>query len=285
MLVDGSNLVMRCVKAMEYSGLRGGEDWSTGPLTAFIGSLTRFVRLVKPIHLVVCWDAGPCERRTSIYPEYKASRKEPSPESAERKDTAFGMVKNFLTHMKVQQVAVQGFEADDVVAAYWGLGLPEIAIVSGDKDFLQLVGDGTVLLRPDVGGIVQTWGPEQVRDKYGCEPHQLPLLWALTGDASDGVPGVRGIGPKRALSGLQRADWSLQGVEALKDPARRCDAELSHELVDLRNPSHHPDVPPLREFKPLRANNLQESYDAVVFLRSLGLDTVLNKFYTNTLWG
>src|SRR5512138_518401 len=120
MIIDGNNLVMRCLKAMEYSGLRSGEDWQTGPLTAVIGALSKFVRDHQPKHMVVCWDAGPSQYRRDLYPEYKIARKEIDPQSQDRKDTAFGMVKNFLRLVGISQVACPGFEADDVVAAYWG---------------------------------------------------------------------------------------------------------------------------------------------------------------------
>lgn len=286
MIVDGNNLLMRCIKAMEYSGLRNGEDWQTGPLTAFIGSLGRLTRAYEPKELVVCWDAGPSERRMALYDGYKAARAEnPSPEQAERKETAFGMVKAFLKAARVQQVAVPGYEADDVVAAYW-YGLLERAtvIVSGDKDFLQLVDEHTVQLRPDNAGGYKIWGIEEVRAKYGCTPEHLPKLMALMGDQVDGIPGVRGLGPKKALKGLEEAGWSLQSVKALEDPQKFADAVLSHALVDLRDPEHHPVVPRLKTFSPLHSSEGGACLELVTFLRSLNMETVLNRFYTDTLW-
>lgn len=285
MLIDGSNLLMRCIKAMEYSGLRNGEDWQTGPLTAFIGALGRFVRERHPHALVVCWDAGPSEYRKGLYPEYKAARAHHDSEAEDRKETAFGMVKQFLRLNRIQQVAVQGYEADDVVAAYWKqcLGLSTI-IVSGDKDFLQLVGRGVVQLRPDNGGGYQIWAEAEVEQKYGCPPHHLAKLMALMGDPVDGIPGVRGLGPKKALKALQEADWSLQRVSAYKDDSQRLDAELSYALACLRLDECHPDVPPVRPFAPLSYTQAGEALELVTFLRSLGMEAVLQKFYTNSLW-
>lgn len=457
MLVDGNNLLVRCIKAMEYSGLRNGESWETGPLTAFIGALGRLTRAHEPSAVVVCWDAGPSVRRKALYDGYKAARAEhPSPQYEERKETAFGMAKAFLKACRIQQVAVSGYEADDVVAAYWAqvpmnggpcrevrtadgtpfwvspedyervierrwsisggyprhgttangaylgihlhrflMDLPkddprevdhrngdgldnrranlrivthaenhqnrsetkgwgysghrgvswstrkqkwiaygylngkqqhvgyfaeeeeaaeaarrwrsenmplsdrdeapqsprsqQIVIVSGDKDFLQMVGPNpagvnTIQLRPDNAGTYKVWGREEVQEEYGCPPECLPLLMALMGDPIDGIPGVRGLGPKKALKGLEEAGWSLQSVAALKDPEKLCDAILSHALVDLRDPEYHPQVPPLKPFAPLDPSEGGACLELVNFLRALDLETVLNRFYTGTLW-
>lgn len=286
MLVDGNNLLVRCIKAMEYSGLRNGESWETGPLTAFIGALGRLTRAHEPSAVVVCWDAGPSVRRKALYDGYKAARAEhPSPQYEERKETAFGMAKAFLKACRIQQVAVSGYEADDVVAAYWHQtpGRAKL-IVSGDKDFLQLVDEHTIQLRPDSAGTYKVWGREEVQEEYGCPPECLPLLMALMGDPIDGIPGVRGLGPKKALKGLEEAGWSLQSVAALKDPEKLCDAVLSHALVDLRDPEYHPQVPPLKPFAPLDPSEGGACLELVNFLRALDLETVLNRFYTGTLW-
>lgn len=285
LIVDGSNLVMRCVKAMEYSGLRGGENWQTGPLTAVIGALGKFTRQYKPTAVVVCWDAGPSEHRRYFYPEYKIARAEITPEQAERKETAFGMVKNFLKACRIQQVAVQGYEADDVVAAYWAAnpGRDKI-IVSGDKDFLQLVDDRTVQLRPDNAGSYTIWGQPEVMAKYGCSPERLPLLMALMGDPVDGVPGVRGLGPKKALKGLEEAGWDLARVKALQDPQKMNCALVSHVLVNLRDTTFHPTVPELKPFAPTDPSEGGGCLELVTFLRSLEMETILARFYTGTLW-
>lgn len=287
MIVDGNNLLVRCIKAMEYSGLRNGENWQTGPLTAFIGALGRLTRLCEPSALVVCWDAGPSVRRKALYDAYKAARAEnPSPETEERKETAFGMAKTFLKACRIQQVAVQGYEADDVVAAYWAKcrDMDSVIIISGDKDFLQLVGANTVQLRPDNAGTYKLWDEGDVYVKYGCTPSVLPLMMALMGDPIDGVPGVRGLGPKKALRGLEQADWTLERVPALEDPQKLADARLSLALVDLTDASFHPDVPALKPFEPLHPSEGGACLDLVNFLRSLEMETVLNRFYTDTLW-
>ena len=300
-LVDGANMLMRCIKAMEYSGLRGGQtDWKTGPLTAFIGSLTRITKNYPPDYLVVCWDDGPSVRRMDAYPAYKEKRKELTPEQQERKDDAFTMVKTFLSAAGVEQASLSGFEADDMIAAYWArqdeMNWPKvemILIVSGDKDFLQLVGWNpqgvpTAQLRPDGQGAYLEWTLRSVKEKYGCTPDQLPLLMALMGDQSDGVPGVRGLGPKKALKALQNADWSLEemtGTTAvLKTPEDVLNAHTSLALVDLRNQAYHPPLLPLEPFRPVTVRDTAEALEFVTFLKSLEMETVISRFYTETLW-
>lgn len=298
MLVDGNNLLMRCIKAMEYSGLRNGENWQTGPLTAFVGALARFVRDHKPTHLVVCWDHGPSERRKRLYPEYKSARKQQDPEAEERKETAFGMTKEFLRVAGVQQVSVRGYEADDVVAAYWGMAywdtqwdwaeedLPRhVIIVSGDKDFLQLLDRGTKQLRPDNAGNYRLWTGQDVEAEYGVTPSNMPNYMALVGDAVDGVPGVRGIGPKKALRGLQEADWDLTRVGALANGNNHAMAILSLCLVDLRDASWHPDVPKIKPFAPVSfMGDTTDFLCLLTYLRALGMETLVAKLHTNTLW-
>lgn len=285
MLIDGSNLLMRCIKAMEYKGLRSDEDWQTGPLTAFIGALSRFVRDHQPRAVVVCWDGGACERRLNLHPGYKAKRKTPEPAEVERKETAFGMAKTFLRLAGVQQVAVSGYEADDVIAAYWRQcrGLP-VMIVSGDKDFFQLLDDRVTQLRPDGGGGYQIWDTEEVRAKYGCGPERLPYLMALTGDPVDGIPGVRGIGPKKALKCLQEAGWDFPTVlEGLGSPQAQ-DAALSLQLVSLRFVQQYPPVPPVDPFRPVSYGDAERMVELVVFLRSLGMEVTLQRIHTGSLW-
>lgn len=282
MVIDGNNMLMRCVKATERAGLVS-DQISTGALMAFIGALSRCVREHEPEFLVICWDDGPSKYRLEIYPEYKAARADKPVD--ENKEYSFGLAKKFCEVAGIQQVAVSGFEADDVVAAYWAaLNNHRMMIVSGDKDFFQLLDHGTKQLRPDGVGGYQIWTYKEVQEKYGCLPRQLPSLMALMGDPVDGIPGVHGIGPKKALSGLQAADWNLRRVEALNTVEKRSVALLSYELVNLRDRSIHPKVPLIQKFQPVRPEDGQGFMPMLTFCKSLELESVLTKVYTGTLW-
>src|SRR5581483_2701697 len=197
MLVDGHNLVMRSIHAGSKTGMATSDGvYSTGPLTLFINMLSSYVREWKPTSVVVCWDHGPSERRRRLFPDYKLARREAPEEDG--KDTHFGLVKRFLSLCGIQQVSVEGYEADDVIAAYWSLlrrdtqwdtpeeSLIKIVIVSGDKDFFQLLDTGVVQIRPETGGYT-LWTPQRVVQEMGCEAIHVPDLMALQGDPGDGI--------------------------------------------------------------------------------------------------
>jgi len=284
MVIDGNNMLMRCIKATEYAGM-ASDQISTSALTAFIGALSRCIRGHGPDSLVVCWDHGPSKHRLSIYPEYKQARAE-RPED-EHKETSFGLAKRFLEVTRIQQVAVEGFEADDLVAAYWAQTMNmRTMIVSGDKDFFQLLdlASNTVQLRPDGVGGYQIWSADEVMTKYGCAPDRMPLLMALMGDPIDGIPGVRGIGPKKALSGLLEADWDFSKMKSLQGDEKLPMAITSLRLVDLRSPVWHPEVPEIKSFKPICPDDGKDFLPLMTFCKSLELESVLQKIYTNTLW-
>lgn len=288
LIIDGNNILSRAI--FGASGMTtADEQWNTAPLVAFAGTMSRLVREVRPTYVVVCWDAGPSVMRREIYPQYKASRGEnPEQDDSLIKDTQFALAKRLLTHCDVQQVACPGCEADDVVAAYWHQcsmeGPDGIYIASGDKDFLQLLDPGVVQIRPMSGGGYEEWGYQNVKEKYGCSPRHLPLLMALMGDPTDGVPGVHGLGPKKALKGLEEADWELDRVKALNTPEKLADARMSHALVNLRDPVFHPVVPPLRAFQPVGPGDGQKFSDLAVFLGSLELRSIFDRMVQGTFW-
>lgn len=292
MIIDGNNLLVRCIKATERVGLSSG-DLSTSALTAFIGATARLVRTYKsdyrdsPHRMVVCWDAGPSVYRTRLFPEYKAARRKAAQDEGDRRDSMiFEFAKRFLNYSDFDQMHMSGYEADDLVAAYWAMyPHDDKLIVSGDKDFLQLVDNNTTQVRPDNAGSYEQWHVETVQERFGCMPEQIPLYMALVGDISDGVPGVRGIGPKKALSGLQKADWVLDRVEALSDPGKLSVARTSLALVDLRDRAQHPPVRPLQRFRPVDNHSDPEDQKILVdFLESLNMERYLSQFFTGTLW-
>lgn len=292
LLVDGSNLLVRCIKATERSGLHSGET-STGAITAFIGSVARLVKTYTPHyrlggdHMVVCWDHGPSKRRIALFPEYKQARREDGAVGETKQNPlVFSQAGQFLRYAGIEQAEVEGYEADDVLAAYWATHDGVKVIVSGDKDFLQLVGGDTVQARPDGMGGYKIWDCPEVLEKFGCYPEQLPQLMALMGDTSDGIPGVYGLGPKKALSGLQEADWDLSRVAALqKDPAKAEIAALSLALVTLRDTSMHPQVPALKPLALVDHLSPAEEQDRLAtFFLSLDMEQTAARLFTGTLW-
>jgi 5'-3' exonuclease len=153
-------------------------------------------------------------------------------------------------------VGFTGVEADDIIASWWfqddrghDAGLGQMAILSGDKDFLQLVGmtahgmRQVTQIRPGSGDTTTRWGIPEVRAHFGCLPQHLPGVLALAGDTSDNVIGVPDIGPKRAVKALQEADWSFERCVATRWPDRKDQLHANYRLVDLRSGWRHEKLP------------------------------------------
>lgn len=284
LLVDGPNLLVRAVKATAHARM-SAQGLDTGPIHVFITSLARHVREERPAKMVVCWDAGPSERRVGLYPQYKGNRKQRSPEDEERQTSAYGMAKHFLALAGIAQDTRQGQEADDLIAAYWhkSRGSRPTVILSGDKDFFQLLTDGTEQVRLTSGSTkTDRWNTGRVQQEMGVLPQYIPLLMSLTGDAGDNVPGVYGIGPKTAVKLLHSAEWDLDRVTHPKVVAERAMADLSLLLVDLRR---EPDfvVPQTPVFEPTIPGTDQAA-QLLAFLDALEMKTIAEKFLSDTLW-
>jgi len=245
-LVDAHNLVHRVFHA--GAPILAPGDGQT-PVHAVIG-WTRQMRALRVSHgcrfLLPIFDGpGPSWRHREL-PTYKAKRKPQAPELASQ----WAPIAEVTRALGLAPVAVEGFEADDLLASYVEAARAaalEVVIVSNDSDLMQLVGGpehgpGSVRqLDPFTGRRV---GPAQVEAKFGVGPERLVDLLALTGDSADGIPGVPGIGPKIAaelladygdLDGvLDNAALVRQRKRSERLLAHRDDARFSRRLVALR---------------------------------------------------
>lgn len=297
LIIDGNNLVMRAIKVAQGKQVHlaaevDGEEVPTAALTIFVRMLTAIVREQAPRGLIVCWDGGRSQRRVAMYPDYKAHRVQPFEDGEEEqsKRTTFDLAQTFLGLSGVATVRVPGFEADDLVSYYWarrGQGCTVI-IVSADKDFLQLADEETFLLRPGEDGL---YGVEEIRARYNCHPRDLASVMALMGDPGDNIPGVKGVGVKRAVAMLREADWDLHRL--LDDPPRLLQGQKdlvlrNLSLIELRTneallplTSDEPDQIP--RFDPTDVDAL--AYEALVwFLDRYRLHDALNRLESGTLW-
>ena len=160
--------------------------------------------------LGVVWDGGMPKFRLEIFPEYKAQRSAMPEELRSQLDH----LDEILEAMNIPAIRAEGFEADDALATM-SRQVPddvELYIVTGDQDAMQLV-DGRVKVLRTTRGVseTKTYGRDEVVDEYGVTPEQIPDYKALTGDSSDNIPGVRGIGPKGAANLLEQFG-TLDGV-------------------------------------------------------------------------
>ncbi len=284
MVVDGNNLLVRSIKAMERTGLHSEEGIPTGALHSFINGMSTRVREHKPDRVVVCWDGGRSFYRSGVYASYKADRPE-SHVDRSSPESPFAMAKEFLSLAGVHHVEVPQVEADDLIAAYWRTKDPEelLLIHSGDKDFFQLLENNTFMVRP---GDPDLWDRERVVEVMDCEPRHIPLLMALTGDAGDGVPGLAGVGPKTAVKWLKENDWNLSKVLGrgyTKAVGQESVVTRALQLVDLRNDLTGVKVQPIPAFSPTDKHSILWM-DLLRFIDRYELASVGERLLLNSLW-
>lgn len=287
LVVDGNNLLIRAVKATERVPLSSEDGVPTAAIHAFIQSIARYIRQEQPGWMVVCWDGGRSTHRLAIDAHYKEQRHARSKED-EHGDSPFGQAKEFLTLANIHHVEMPGVEGDDLVAAYWRIKRSDerIVILSGDKDFLQLIDSQTTQVRPGGRTGDARWTEQRVIAELGCRPDQLPLVMALTGDALDNVPGVPGFGHKTACKWLARYDWSLEALLQAGEPrldGYRDQILRALALVDLRSPVADIDPPPVPAFTPTMPSSVM-CPDLCRFLDRYQLVSVRDRLMTNLLW-
>src|SRR5918997_976541 len=202
-LIDGYSLLYRAFYALPQSIA----TTSGLPTNALYGFTSMVLKLLdseeEEVGIGVVWDGGKPAFRMEIFPEYKAQRTSMPEELKIQLDH----LDQILEAMNITTVRADGFEADDVLATL-SRRIPEgveLMVLTGDQDAMQLVDDNVKVLRTTRGvSETKTYGREEVIEEYGVTPEQIPDYKALTGDPSDNIPGVRGIGPKSASSLLQK---------------------------------------------------------------------------------
>ncbi len=200
-LIDAYALIYRSFFAFINRPLTNSKGQNTSAAWGFINFLLDIRDDFAPDYLAVVFDAG-TSHRADWYPEYKATREKMPEDLAE----SLPGIRNLVEAFHDPIVSVEGFEADDVIGTLAAQALDrglEAIIVSGDKDFYQLVGPGVHLLNPGRGGaagVAPEWVDESNADaKFGVPPERVVDYLALIGDSSDNVPGAPGIGPKTAV--------------------------------------------------------------------------------------
>lgn len=243
LLVDGDNLLMRSLHAARDSMDHDGVN--TGPVVIFMNLLARSIKESEATQALVAFDhhdpLSPSLRRV-LYPEYKAHRRERPEEEQRVKNDIFTLTRELLDALGVFQVDMPGLEADDLIASAWAFSreiAPNTAvfICSGDKDLLQLCDEQTTVLRPTSAGL-EAWGAQEVLDHYHVPAHALAGYLGLVGDVSDNLPGVPGVGPKKAAKLLSEHDFDVnRAIDAMTSTwgeEKAASGILSVVLADLR---------------------------------------------------
>ncbi len=219
-IIDAANCLYRAFFGVPP--LRAADGFPTNAVFGFAKMLAKVIREEKPDAVAVVFDPPGGSFRDQLYPEYKANR-DAQPEDL---SAQFPVARELLEAHRISVLEVAGFEADDVIATLVKTAPPdtEVAIVSTDKDLMQLVDERVSLLDTVKGTRI---GPAEVEARFGVPPGLLLDARALAGDASDNIPGVRGIGEKGAARLI--SEWG--DLETLLENAAQVKAKKAREAL------------------------------------------------------
>ena len=244
-LVDGYALIYRSYFAFINRPLTNSAGENTSAAWGVANFLIRILEEHAPDYLAVVFDAGRSHRE-KIFPDYKATR-EKMPDDLR---AGIPRIRELVEAFHGPVVELDGYEADDVIGTLAARARSQgidVVIVSGDKDFYQLIEPGVELLNPGRGGpvgVAEEWVTvDTASAKFGVEPTQVIDYLALVGDSSDNVPGAPGVGPKTAVSLLDEfgsLDALIERAEEVKGKRARealtehvDQVRLSRELVTI----------------------------------------------------
>ncbi len=237
-LIDGSGFIFRAFYAMPPLTRKDGTP--VGAVLGFTNMITRLLMEMEAHKIAVVFDAKRQTFRNDIYPEYKANRGE-TPEDL---IPQFPLIREVCKAFDLPMLEMEGYEADDLIATYTKRAREkgfDVTIVSSDKDLMQLVDDGKVVLYDHMKN--RYIDEEKVIEKFGVSPEKVLDILALAGDSSDNIPGVPGIGPKTATELIKEfgtLENLLENAHTIKQNKRRENliefteqAKLSKKLVKL----------------------------------------------------
>ena len=276
-LIDGTAIIYRAFFALIRNPLINSKGQNT---SAIYGTINTFLRLVKKYNvknIAISFDRREKTFRHEITETYKANR----PPAPEELHAQVEPIKKFFELINIPEISKAGYEADDVLATIAEKYKNEfdVIIVTGDKDFSQLVDEKVILYDPFKERVTKI---EDVIEKYGLKPEQFVDYLAICGDAADNIPGVRGIGPKgatillREYDNLENIYNNLDNISSIgtrtKLEESRENAFLSQELAKvIRNVPI--DDPKISQFE-YHKENLKNSID---LLKEYELNSIIKK--------
>lgn len=219
-ILDAYALIFRAYYAFISNPMTNSKGIPTSTVFGFTLSLEEILRKEKPSHIAVAFDPPGPTFRHEKYPEYKAHR-ESTPEDIK---TAVPYIKKLIEGFNIPVLEVPGFEADDVIGTLAKTAEKEgfeVYMMTPDKDFAQLVSEKIMMYKPGrKGGSAEVLGPAEVREKFLVErSEQVIDILALMGDASDNIPGAKGIGEKTAkklIGQFETVEGVFEHIDQLK---------------------------------------------------------------------
>ena len=294
-LVDGNNLLFRSYYATAYSGnfMKNSKGFPTNALYGFINMINKIINEENPVYMLVAFDKGKTFRHDK-YEDYKAGRIQMPNELKEQ----FPVAKEILTLMGIKWFEIDNYEADDIIGTlakkidddenYKGL------IVSSDKDLLQLISDKVIVKLLKTKDHVMM-DKEMFYQIYGLSPEKMIDIKALQGDASDNIPGVKGIGEKTSLKLLQE----YGSLEKLYDNINNVKGAVATKLINGKDKAFeskdlatiYKDVPLdfeikdtiIKKFDLEKLKKLYEDLEFFSFLKNMKINKNVEKVNVNEL--
>ncbi|MEV5442728.1 DNA polymerase I [Streptomyces sp. NPDC052644] len=238
LLMDGHSLAYRAFFALPAENFTTSSGQTTNAVYGFASMLANTLRDEAPTHFAVAFDVSRKTWRSQDFPEYKANRSATPDEFKGQVE----LIGELLDTMNAVRFAVEGFEADDIIATLAtqaeAAGF-EVLIVTGDRDSFQLVTDHVTVLYPTKGVSELTrFTPEKVREKYGLSPSQYPDFAALRGDPSDNLPGIPGVGEKTATKWINQFGSFQELVERADEVKGKVGQALRDHLESVKMNRH-----------------------------------------------
>lgn len=227
LLIDGG-LIFRAFFA--FPPMTDPRGRPVGAVYGFLAMLLRELRTLKPTHVAVGADVPVAEnRRTALFGEYKGNRPDCPPELAPQ----FDLLREVLEALRIPVLAAPGYEADDMLGTMSrqaeAAGM-EVSLLTGDRDVFQLLSGQTSVRYVRRLNQLETYDVPRFAKEWGLLPSQLPDLKGLAGDASDNIPGIKGVGPKTATRLLQE----FETLEGVLDNAHTQSGKLRQRLEEGR---------------------------------------------------
>ncbi|HEX2980589.1 MAG TPA: 5'-3' exonuclease H3TH domain-containing protein, partial [Anaerolineaceae bacterium] len=275
-LIDGSALMYRAYFAFIRNRLINSKGEDTSATFGFVNTLLKLVRTHHPEYLAIVFDTGRPTFRHELYPEYKATRQKMPDEMRAQ----VPRIRESVAALGLPLVETEGFEADDVIGTLARRGAEEgyeVFMVTGDKDFMQLVGPHSSVLDPMKDLI---YHPEDVQEKYGIPPERIVDYLSLTGDTSDNIPGVPKVGEKTARELLQKfgsLDAILERCDEIPKPSIRvCVSENREQAILSRKlATIDTQVPVEQDLEKLRFRGFSAE-SAIDFLREMEFPSLVD---------
>ncbi|MFF8605277.1 DNA polymerase I [Streptomyces sp. NPDC015346] len=236
--MDGHSLAYRAFFALPAENFTTASGQTTNAIYGFASMLANTLRDEAPTHFAVAFDVSRKTWRSADFPEYKANRSTTPDEFKGQVE----LIGELLDTMNAVRFAVDGFEADDIIATLAtqaeAAGF-DVLIVTGDRDSFQLVTDHVTVLYPTKGVSELTrFTPEKVQEKYGLSPSQYPDFAALRGDPSDNLPGIPGVGEKTATKWINQFGSFAELVERADEVKGKVGQALRDHLESVKMNRH-----------------------------------------------